>query len=156
MKNTKWFAVVLALTFLLSAALPAHAQADQGRFWYEDTIWSDCANGGNGELIQLAGYMHVSFRFTFDNAGGVHVKAQANPQGISGYGLITGDEYRGTGVSQDMFNLKFGEQTTYINNFLIIGQGSGNNLLVHSVWHYTFNADGTLTAWVDNSRSECR
>lgn len=70
MKNTKWFAVVLALTFLLSAALPAHAQADQGRFWYEATIWSDCANGGNGELIQLAGYMHVSFRFTFDNAGG--------------------------------------------------------------------------------------
>lgn len=70
--------------------------------------------------------------------------------------MITGDEYRGTGVSQDMFNFKFGEQTAYINNSLISGQRSGYNLLVHSVWHYTVNADGTLTAWVDSSHSECR
>lgn len=98
----------------------------------------------------------MSFRLTFDNAGGVHVKTQANPQGISGVGQTTGNVYQGTGVSQDLFNTTVGEQTTVINNFRIIGREPGTSIMVHSVWHYTINANGTLTAEADHSSSECR
>jgi hypothetical protein len=156
MKRTTWLTLVLALFLVFSVAPIAHAQTDQGRLWYDEVIWVDCANGGNGEEVHLTGYLHVTFRQTFDNAGGVHVKMHANPQGISGVGLTTGDQFRGTGVSQDQFNLKVGEQSTSINNFNIIGKGPGNNALVHSTFHITVNANGTVTAFVDNSHSECR
>ncbi|MBI4420235.1 MAG: hypothetical protein HY560_05360, partial [Gemmatimonadetes bacterium] len=46
--------------------------------------------------------------------------------------------------------------TTYVNNFRIIGEGSGNNLLVHATSHITVNANGELTAVVDNFSVECR
>ncbi len=152
MKRTALLTLVLALLLTLGATLTAQAQTDQGRFWYESTIWSDCA----GELIDLSGYLHVTFRMTFDNAGGVHVKFQANPQGITGVGQTTGNVYRGTGVSQDAFNATVGEQYTVINNFRIVGREPGTSMMVHSVWHYTINANGTLTATVDQSSSECR
>jgi hypothetical protein len=44
---------------------------------------------------------------------------------------------------------------TFVNNFKIIGQGPGNNFLVHQNVHITVNANGTLTASVDNFSTEC-
>jgi len=156
MKRATWLTLALALLLAFSLAPIAHAQTDQGRIEYDEYVFVECANGGAGEEVHLTGYLHVTFSQTFDNAGGVHVKMHANPQGISGIGQTTGDTYRGTGVSKTQFNLKVGEQSTIVDNFNIIGQGPGNNLLVHSTFHITVNANGNLTAWVDNSHSECR
>ena len=47
-------------------------------------------------------------------------------------------------------------ESTYINNFRIVGQGNGNNFLVHETYHVTVNANGEATAYVDNFRVECR
>ena len=38
----------------------------------------------------------------------------------------------------------------------MIGEGPGNNLLIHQTLHFTFDASGELTAFVNNFRSECR
>src|SRR5215467_3765370 len=46
--------------------------------------------------------------------------------------------------------------TTLVNNFRIIGQGTGNNFLVHETFHITVNADGTMTAFVDNFSVDCK
>ena len=156
MKRATWLTLVLALLLVFSAAPVAQAQTDQGRIEYDAYVFVECANGGAGEEVHLTGYLHVTFSQTFDNAGGVHVKMHANPQGISGIGQTTGDQYRGTGVSQDQFNAKVGEEYTFINNFNIIGQGPGNNALVHENFHITIDANGNLTADFDNSHSECR
>jgi hypothetical protein len=43
-----------------------------------------------------------------------------------------------------------------VNNFRIIGQGPGNNYLVHEVFHVTINANGEVTAYVDNFSIECK
>jgi hypothetical protein len=43
-----------------------------------------------------------------------------------------------------------------VNNFRIIGQGTGNNFLVHETFHITVNADGTMTASVDNFSVDCK
>jgi hypothetical protein len=84
------------------------------------------------------------------------VKTHDQPQGISGTGLVTGDKYQATGVTQDEFNTSFGMEETFINNFRIIGQGPGNNFLVHENFHITINANGTVTAFHDNFTIDCK
>jgi hypothetical protein len=39
---------------------------------------------------------------------------------------------------------------TIVNNFKIIGQGPDNNYTVHENTQFTINANGDLTATVDN------
>ena len=72
----------------------------------------------------------------------------------------TGDKYQATGVTKDSsFKGSFqnGQFTqTYVNNFRIIGTGTGNNFLVHEVAHITINADGTLTVFHDNFSIACK
>jgi len=119
-------------------------------------VFIPCAAGGAGEVVFLNGNLHVLLRFTMDQAGGIHVASHFQPQGISGMGQTTGDMYRGTGVTQDQFNAKVGSEETFINNFRIIGQGNGNNFLIHETFHITINANGIPTASVDNFSVDCR
>ncbi len=114
-----------------------------------------CANGGAGEVVYLSGNLHELFHLTVNN-NTYTLKTQFNPQGVSGYGTTTGAKYQGTGVSSNRFNFNAGEELTYINNFRIIGQGPGNNFLVHENTHITVNANGELTAFVDNYSVECK
>ena len=116
-----------------------------------------CANGGAGELVFMSGDLHVLTHFTLSNSGNLHVTQHFQPQGISGYGEISGDKYQATGGTHEEFNdngLPFTD--TYINNFRIIGQGPGNNFLVHENYHVTINANGVVTSFVDNFSVECK
>jgi hypothetical protein len=45
---------------------------------------------------------------------------------------------------------------TFVNNFRIIGQGPGNNFLVHETMHITLNAAGFLTVFHDNITVDCK
>jgi hypothetical protein len=119
-------------------------------------VFVPCANGGAGELVELTGTLHVLTHVTSDAQGGLHVKQHFQPQGISGAGLTTGDKYQATGVTQEEFNATVGITDTFINNFRIIGEGPGNNLLVHTTFHVTVNANGVVTTIVDNFSIECR
>jgi len=47
-------------------------------------------------------------------------------------------------------------EETFINNFRIIGQGNGNNLLMHETFHVTVNANGALTVLIDKIESDCK
>lgn len=115
-----------------------------------------CANDGLGEDVELTGNLHDMFNVTLDNTGGAHVKYHDQPQGVSGIGSVTGDKYQGTGVTQEEFNITVGEQDTFVDNFRIIGQSSGNNYLSHEDMHFTVNPDGTTTVYHDNFRVECK
>jgi hypothetical protein len=116
-----------------------------------------CANGGAGEIVAMSGNLHILTHFTVSNSGNVHVTQLFQPQGISGYGTVTGDKYQATGGTHEEYNengLPFTE--TYINNFRIIGQGTDNNFLVHETYHVTVNANGVVTSFVDNFSVECK
>ena len=117
---------------------------------------SPCANGGLGEDVLLSGTLHVLTHITFSSVGTVTIKTHFQPQGISGLGQVTGAKYQATGVTQDILNLSFGETYTLVNNFRMIGQGPGNNFTVHETFHYTFNANGTLTNVHDNFTADCK
>lgn len=121
-------------------------------------VFVPCANGGAGEVVELAGPLHtlVTFRFNGHQVGG---KGHFQPQGISGKGLTTGDSYRAVGVTQSIFsgsleNGKFTE--TFVNNFRIIGQGRGNNFAIHENFHLTINANGEVTTFHDNFSADCK
>lgn len=121
-------------------------------------VFVPCAAGGAGEVVMLSGNLHMLFTFTADAAGGFHASFQANPQGITGIGLTTSTKYQGTGVTREDFNVypPLWIETTFVNNFRIIGQGAGNNLLIHATTHVTVNANGDLTASVDQTTIDCK
>lgn len=154
---------VYAVAFLTLAfiALPTSAASTQAvqtniKVPVSIPVFIPCAAGGAGELVVLSGNLHVLLRFTVDHAGGIHAASHFQPQGISGLGQTTGDKYQGTGVTQDEFNAKVGVEETFINNFRIIGQGPGNNFLIHETFHITINANGVVSAFVDNVSVDCR
>ena len=78
---------------------------------------------------------------------------------LVGTGETTGLKYQATGITQQSFSssLQNGQANfTFVNNFRIIGQGPGNNYLVHETMHFTINADGTLTVSFDNLTVDCK
>lgn len=125
-------------------------------------VFIPCANNGSGEIVDLTGELHELFIVNISDSGNVTVKNHTQPQGISGIGRNAGYKYQGTGVSQSIDQIKFSGISeypivyTYVNNFRIIGQGTGNNYIVHENTHMTVNANGTVTAYVDNFNTDCK
>ena len=116
-----------------------------------------CANGGAGEDVFVSGDIHIVVHVTLDGSGGAHFVEVHNPQGVSGTGLTTGAMYRGVGGSPlDASNVRVGEEHTSVRNIMLIGQGPGNNLILHGTFHVTVLADGTVTAFHDNLSLTCK
>ena len=91
-----------------------------------------------------------------DNA--IHMSQHWQGQGISGTGNTTGDLYQAAGVNRFDTKASFNGQfkQTIADNFRLIGQGPGNDLLLHHTLHVTVNANGDVTATVDNFWVECK
>jgi hypothetical protein len=144
---------------IMMIVIPAHAAVETNNT--TDIALSEfvpCAAGGAGEIVDLAGPLHTLILFTI-NGNNVSGKFHFQPQGIAGVGETTGEKYQATGVTQESFKtaLENGQANlTFVNNFRIIGQGPGNNLLVHETLHITINADGSLTATHDNFSMDCK
>ena len=117
-----------------------------------------CANNGAGETVELSGPLHI---LVISNSNGRRISGLTHfqPQGVQGRGQATGNLYNATGVTQEHFSgsLVNGQYTaTFVNNYRLIGQGPGNNFLVHQTIHLTFNANGGVTAIVDHTTVECK
>jgi hypothetical protein len=160
MKARLVLAVTLVLTVLLVAVIPAAAAAwpyhYSTQFPIELSVLVPCANGGVGEEVVLSGELHDVFVWVFNDSGGYTLQYHDNPMGVIGIGKDTGTTYRATGVSLGGGTGRVGFEDTYVNNFRIIGEGTDNNFLVHETYHVTLNANGTLTAYVDNYSAECK
>jgi hypothetical protein len=134
-----------ATAFTTSASLPL-----------AQVVLIPCANHGGGEFVTISGRLHVMSHVSFNDAGHATLTTHFNPQGVSGIGQTTGLNYQGTGATHSTTTARIGMETTTINNFRIIGQGPGNNFLVHENFHFTINRNGSLTAYVDNLRVDCK
>jgi hypothetical protein len=110
------------------------------------------------DIAFVTGDLHALITQEVDSDGGVHLKSHFQPQGVSGVGLLTGAKYQATGVTQEHTNIhsSLAFEDTFVNNFRIIGQGPGNNLLVHTTIHITVDANGVVTATVLNSSVDCQ
>jgi hypothetical protein len=146
-------------TLLASMIVPANAAVQANDTTEINlTIFIPCAAGGAGETVDLTGPLHTLITFTI-NGNNVSGFFHFDPQGISGTGETTGAKYQATGVTQESFknSLQNGQANeTFVNNFRIIGQGPGNNFLVHETLHFTINADGAVTVSHDNFSADCK
>ena len=141
------FAIMLIL-LILAAGVPTFAQGPGFVDEIDFIEWVPCANNGAGEPVHLTGRLHNVFT---DNI------AQVNPQGVEGVGLITGDMYRGTGMFHETSVHTDGAWSfSYIDNYRIIGTGTNNDLILHGTFHFTVNAKGDITSYVDEFSVECR
>jgi hypothetical protein len=146
----------LAVTLMV---LPAHAAVQ-----VNDTttiglsVFVPCAAGGAGEIVDLAGPLHTLISLTI-NGNNVSGYFHFQPQDIAGVGETTGVKYHATGITEQSFKTAFQNgqaNLTYVNNFRIIGQGPGNNYLVHETLHITINANGAVTVLHDNFTVDCK
>jgi hypothetical protein len=120
-------------------------------------IFVPCTNGGVGEFVHVEGSLHILAHTTV-NGNNFSTKFHFQPQGVSGAGQTTGDQYNATGVAQGQSKGSFTNgqyEETFVNNFNIIGQGANNNLQVHQNVHITINANGTVTSQVTHSSIDC-
>jgi hypothetical protein len=148
--------LVAVLTILIAPANAAVQVNDTTEISL--TVFIPCAASGAGEIVDLSGPLHTLISFTI-NGNNVSGYSHFQPQGISGTGETTGTKYQATGVTQESFksSLQNGQANfTYVNNFRIIGQGPGNNYLVHETMHMTINANGTATVFHDNFSIDCK
>ena len=104
-----------------------------------------CANKGLGEVVLASGSLHVVTSSTTDALGNLHVSLVFNPQGVTGTGTVDGAKYQGTGVTRSEANYSAGvAYNTFTNNFLLIGQGPGNNLVLHTTGYVTLFPNGSV------------
>jgi hypothetical protein len=151
--------LMMSLSLLTASIMAAHAAVQVNDSTNISlSVFIPCAAGGVGEVVDLTGSLHSLVSFT-ENANNVSGYFHFQPQGVGGTGETTGAQYNGTGVTQQSFStsLQNGQANlTYVNNFRIIGQGPGNNFLLHETLHITFNADGTVTVFHDNFSFDCK
>jgi hypothetical protein len=110
-------------------------------------VFVPCANDGAGEVVAGTIELHTLITLSI-NGNSFSTKYHFQPGGGDLVGTVTGDAYRPTGVTQGTAtgSLQNGRgEVTDVNNFRIIGQGPGNNLLIHSTFHLTVNANGDVT-----------
>jgi hypothetical protein len=110
-----------------------------------------------GETVTVSGNLLIVSTFQI-NGSRVSAKSLFSPMGVSGVST-SGESYQATGNTQFTFtgSLVNGQfSSIFVNNFRIIGQGPGNNFLVHETGVITFNANGTVSAVIDNFSIECK
>lgn len=103
----------------------------------------------------LTGSLHVTFFVHKDNAGGIHVRAHANAQGVT----VTkpgGTTCRGVGAVNVTVNVGApkgaASEGTAVANLGLVCPGREPNLRLHANLHLTINANNEVTAKVVNVR----
>lgn len=117
------------------------------------TVTNPC----NGEFVDLSGVLHLDATITV-NGNTTHVTSQANAQGVTGIGEVTGDVYHGTGVTRADQNVRLvngSANATFIDRFDIVGTGGVPGFSVHETTHITFDANRIMTVSFDNLSMTC-
>jgi hypothetical protein len=123
----------------------------------DETTFVPCADGGAGEDVHFTGTSHMVFHVTDDAGGKFHMTGHFNTQAVKGTGLTTGDTYQGIdSINGVQNNGMVGGTFTQVENFLLIGPGPGNNFMIQRQTHITVNANGEVTAEVDNLKENCK
>ena len=123
---------------------------------YASILFIPCANGGAGEDVTLTGTVRIvrqginnNQRFTFT--------LHAIPDGVTGVGLSTGDNFTAIGGSQETVTgtIEYGGQysATYIQQMRFTGQGI--SFIVKYKFHVTVTSNGEISTRIDEEKIEC-
>lgn len=152
------FALVLALQFVVIFSQPTRADGPDTqviKIPVDYSIFSPCT----GETVYFRGYNQYVIHTSTDATGGYHFKLYrtAHVQGVT----TDGTRYVGRdplNVSQEV-SVNGATTFTVTHTSHLIRQGeavAGDDLMLHSVTHFTVNAQGKVTANTDTLTLECR
>jgi hypothetical protein len=110
--------------------------------------------GCNGETVALSGNLNLVAHVTQSSSGNFNVEVNVDSQGLSGTGA-SGTQYQANTHSHDMFEAGAASTSTSTDKFVLIAKGKNPDLMTTMTMHYTLNANGTLTAVVDNFSVKC-
>lgn len=142
----------------LTLAAPAETFTDNFIQTFPALAFIPCANGGNGEFVQLQVVWRFLTHLTI-NDNHFTLKTLIHEAGTSGVGLTTGDKYHATGATNETITGSFNNgqfSDTFTESILVIGQGPSNNLRIFANFHVTINANGEVTVVIDSVFFECK
>ncbi len=153
MRRATFIAAAMSAAFALASLVPVASAAVVTN--ESVPISGYATNPCNGEDVYLSGVAHVVYRSTSDGAGGFNAGVHENYSDLQGSG-DQGNNYVANGATNESLHLQPGEVLTLGDSFNLISKGSAPNLTVHELIHYTVNANGDLTAYIDNFSIDCR
>ena len=109
-------------------------------------------NDCNGEQVEISGTIHLLSHEQSDGSVVGHI----NYQGLTGVGLTTGVRYHVSAVDHFRLQAPFPSSIQSVRNIHLIAEGATDDLLVQIVSHVTVDANGNVTASVDEIWSQCR
>jgi hypothetical protein len=114
-------------------------------------------NPCTGEPVALEGELLVITHTTENATGGFNANIFLIPRGVTGHGLLTGADYLFVGPTHSTFTLSELPQNEVTDTFssVLVSPGGGGNLLVQGTFHETVNANGEVTALVENVGASC-
>lgn len=160
LRTKRWGSFILTITMTFFAlALPQPARAElvyNIHFPVNFTDYNPCTNNGAGEMIEFTGALHVLWTITLDGTSGYHAHVTENYQGVSGVGLTTGIKYQCSAAVHENFTGKVGQTYSLGVGIRYMGQGARNDFIQRIMFHYTVNANGEPTSYIDSSSIECK
>ena len=135
----------------------ANTYQSQQLWGLEETVWVPCANDGNGEYVQLNGYVHFNYQTAINNNHFTLV-THTNLNEVSGVGLTTGDHYVGIGGGLQNYigSIINGQWTSGgSTNFKFVGAGPGNNLTITFNARIIVNANGEVSTQLQDANYSC-
>jgi hypothetical protein len=152
-------AIENALATANAASTAAQIYKDKTIIDLSDPQWREY-NACTGELINIIkGIWHIDLHY-MTNGNRFTLIDRSNVSGYKLINLTTGVEYTGSYISNTNFTGDItGEypiQLTEKTKILLTTPGNNNNGSYFADFHITINANGELTAFVDNFRGGCQ
>jgi len=104
-----------------------------------------------GEDVELSGTIHLVSQTQRDGSEVGHF----NWQNVSGVGLTSGTTYRASTVDTFRLEAPFPSDIHSVRSLRLISPGPGDDMLVMFLFHITINANGEITAEVEDVNFEC-
>jgi hypothetical protein len=139
-------ALAIALVWLSLVSPPLWAATST-------TIPLDVIRSGDctGEDVQLSGTIHLVSQTQPDGSEVGHI----NYQNVSGVGLTSGTTYRASTVDTFRLEAPFPSDIHSVRSLRLISPGPEDDLLVMFLFHITVNANGEITAEIEDVNFEC-
>lgn len=135
-----------------NAAMPYNDQQD-----FDVSTLGIQATSCSGEQLQaVSGIYHLDLHGVI-NGNNLTAVEHVNAQGFKLVGMATGTAYTGSVTYKQSFNVSFTDGkfvTKETQSILLTTAGGKNNLMVKIDVHVTVNSNGTMTAFIDNFRTD--
>jgi hypothetical protein len=135
---------------------PVHAQATT----VKDTVtvpFYDVLHSCTQEEVEITGEFRITVTTTIDASGGMHATIHYLRRNVRGVGQY-GTQYKSVSSIREHANVDADEAPlnySFTSFVYLISQGGSDNLKAKVRSHLTVNANGEITAFVDEPQVEC-